>query len=108
MAEGRVLAHGLIVLDAAPLRIHGYLCAVDAAMERRRNTTRCAVDEAIRISRSTSRCGLPASSAKVFINVMMLLLSNVWLMGNASFRSCCKILGRRGHQSTFSKRLAPR
>jgi hypothetical protein len=26
----------------------GHLCAVDAAMERRRNKTRCAADEAIR------------------------------------------------------------
>jgi hypothetical protein len=42
-----ILPHGLIVFRAAPLGIHGHLCAVDAAMERRRNEARRAVDRAI-------------------------------------------------------------
>src|SRR5258708_16825267 len=42
-----MLPHGLIVFRAAPLGIHGHLCAVDAAMERRRNEARRAVDRAI-------------------------------------------------------------
>jgi len=42
-----ILPHGLILLHAAPLGIHGHLCTVDAAMESRRNETRRADDRAI-------------------------------------------------------------
>ena len=41
-----ILPHCLIVFRAAPLGIHGHLCAVDAAMERRSNEARRAVDRA--------------------------------------------------------------
>jgi hypothetical protein len=59
-----------------------------------------------RISRSTSRCWLPGSTVKVFINVTM-LLSDVWLMGNASFRACGRIVGKKGHQSTGNEMTGP-
>src|ERR1700738_4960093 len=39
-----ILPHRLIVFRAAPLGIHGHICAVDAAMERRGNEARRAVD----------------------------------------------------------------
>jgi hypothetical protein len=42
-----ILPHGLIVLRAAPLGVHGHFCAVDAAMERRRNEAWRVADRAI-------------------------------------------------------------
>jgi len=42
-----ILAHGLIILHAAPSRIHGHLCTIDATMQRRRDKTWRAVDETI-------------------------------------------------------------
>jgi hypothetical protein len=77
-------------------------------MERRRNKTRRAADEAIRSANKQIDKPLlvAGSTVKVFINVTM-LLSDVWLMGNASFRSCGRIVDKKGNQSTGNEVTGP-
>jgi hypothetical protein len=66
-----ILAHGLVVLFAAPFRAHGDLGSVEAAIKPCRNETRGAAyrPSVARVSNSTSSCCLAGSIENMLIRM---------------------------------------